>query len=96
VQVKRTRAAKLALYLRKKGKRPLLVAADVNPLPCGGDATRIAWVARSTSPVYSEENRRQADRHCDTSLGACHVKSTANYVLIDTAGRLQIDDTSTD
>jgi len=86
---KTTLAAKLALFLRKKNKRPLLVAADVY---------RPAAIAQLESlgkqlniPVYSEGTQA---RPADIAQHALDKAKTENYnyVIVDTAGRLQIDE----
>jgi signal recognition particle subunit SRP54 len=85
---KTTTAAKLALQLRKQGARPLLVAAD----PYRPAAVlQLQTLGRQLDiPVFHEERRRppevaqNAVREAD-SLGRTHV-------ILDTAGRLHIDD----
>ena len=86
---KTTSAAKLANYLRKQGQRPLLVAADmyrpaaVNQLKTLGK--------QLTIPVYSEP--AGADP-VDISVNSVdYAREHANTVIIlDTAGRLNIDE----
>src|SRR6266545_1862048 len=86
---KTTLAAKLALYLRKKGKRPLLVAADVY---------RPAAIAQLESlgkqlniPVHSEGTQASPPDIARNALQRARNEGL-NYVIVDTAGRLQIDD----
>jgi len=86
---KTTMAGKLALYLRKQGRRPLLVAADVyrpaaiNQLETLGKQLDI--------PVYSEGT--QADPVAICANGVRQAISTgATTVILDTAGRLNIDE----
>ncbi len=86
---KTTMAGKLALYLRKQGRRPLLVAADVyrpaaiNQLETLGKQLDI--------PVYGEGT--QASPVTVAANGVRHAVSTgATTVIIDTAGRLNIDE----
>ncbi len=86
---KTTMAGKLALHLRKQGRRPLLVAADVyrpaaiNQLETLGKQLDI--------PVYSEGT--QADPVAICANGVRHAVSTgATTVILDTAGRLNIDE----
>jgi signal recognition particle subunit SRP54 len=86
---KTTSAAKLANYLRKQGQRPLLVAADmyrpaaVNQLKTLGK--------QLTIPVYSEAMGADPVNICVNSL--TYAREQANTVIIlDTAGRLNIDE----
>ncbi|HWQ14001.1 MAG TPA: signal recognition particle protein [Roseiflexaceae bacterium] len=86
---KTTHAAKLALYLRKKGKRPLLVAADVY---------RPAAIAQLESlgkqlniPVYAEGTQARPPDIARNALQKARLEGY-NYVIVDTAGRLQIDE----
>ncbi len=85
---KTTLAGKLGLYLRKKQKSPLLVAADiyrpaaVQQLKVVGKATGLdTFTLASTSAV---EICQKA-----VEYGRAHMKDVA---IIDTAGRLHIDD----
>ena len=86
---KTTMAGKLALHLRKQGRRPMLVAADVyrpaavNQLETLGKQLDI--------PVYSEGSN--AIPVTVAKNGVKHAADTAaTVVIIDTAGRLNIDD----
>jgi signal recognition particle subunit SRP54 len=86
---KTTMAGKLALHLRKQGRRPLLVAADVyrpaaiNQLETLGKQLDI--------PVYSEGINATPVNVCVN--GVKHAVSTgATTVILDTAGRLNIDE----
>ncbi|NBU63421.1 MAG: signal recognition particle protein, partial [Chloroflexia bacterium] len=86
---KTTHAAKLALHLRKKGKRPLLVAADVYR-PAA--VTQLESLGRQINiPVYSEGTTAKPTDIVARALAHARQEH-CNYVLIDTAGRLQIDD----
>jgi signal recognition particle subunit SRP54 len=85
---KTTTAGKLALTLRERGRHPLLVAADlqrpaaVDQLKVIGDQLQI--------PVYSEAG--------STPLKVClnavnHAKKTSlDTIILDTAGRLHVDE----
>src|SRR5215470_9547116 len=86
---KTTLAAKLALYLRKKGKRPLLVAADVyRPAAI----TQLESLGRQLNiPVHSEGTQADPADIARNALQRARLEGL-NYVLVDTAGRLQIDD----
>ncbi|MFM7678433.1 MAG: signal recognition particle protein [Roseiflexaceae bacterium] len=87
---KTTHAAKLALHLRKKGKRPLLVAADVYR-PAA--VTQLESLGKQINiPVYSEGTTAKPTDIVTRALAHARQEH-CNYVLIDTAGRLQIDET---
>ncbi len=84
---KTTTAAKLAKYLKGKGKRPLLVAADLQR-PAAID--QLETLGRSIGvPVYVER-KGKAPKVAKAALKAARDER-ANVVIIDTAGRLQID-----
>ncbi|HEV2660379.1 MAG TPA: signal recognition particle protein, partial [Ktedonobacteraceae bacterium] len=86
---KTTTAAKLANYLRKQGQRPLLVAADmyrpaaVNQLKTLGKQLSI--------PVYSEPMGADPVDICVNSLNFAREQA-CTVVILDTAGRLNIDE----
>jgi signal recognition particle subunit SRP54 len=87
---KTTLAAKLGLYLRKqKGKRVMLVACDVyrpaaiNQLETLGKQLNI--------PVYSEGTDAHPPDIARRAIEQAR-QDLVNVVIIDTAGRLQIDD----
>jgi signal recognition particle subunit SRP54 len=86
---KTTTAAKLANYLRKQGQRPLMVAADmyrpaaVNQLKTLGKQLNI--------PVYSEPMGANPVDICVHSLNFAREQA-CNIVILDTAGRLNIDE----
>ncbi len=85
---KTTTAAKLSVYLKKNGFNPLLVAGDVYR-PAAIDQVKILG-EQAGVPVFSmgkddpvkiaRQARREADRNGN------------DYLLIDTAGRLHIDE----
>ena len=85
---KTTSAGKLALMLKKQGKRPLLVADDIyrpaaiKQLEVIGEKVGV--------PVFSQG---QEDAVAIARASIAHSASHANdVVIIDTAGRLQIDE----
>ncbi len=86
---KTTMAVKLALRLRKEGQRPLLVAADIyRPAAI----TQLEVLARQADvPVHSEGTQVPASTIAKNALRIAREKAY-NVVIIDTAGRLQIDD----
>jgi signal recognition particle subunit SRP54 len=85
---KTTTAAKLALHLRKQGQQPLLVAADpyrpaaIKQLQLLGNQLGI--------PVHTQDGVKPPD------LAATAIRQARsngqNPVIVDTAGRLHIDD----
>ncbi|MFS8861391.1 signal recognition particle protein [Synechococcus sp. H60.4] len=84
---KTTTCAKLALYLRKQGKRPLLVAGDIyrpaaiDQLKTLGQQIQIpVFDLGKTDPVEIARQGVAAAR-----------EQGYDYVILDTAGRLQID-----
>jgi signal recognition particle subunit SRP54 len=90
---KTTTAAKLALQLRKEGRRPMLVAADVYR-PAAIE--QLATLGRQLGlPVYSEGV--DADP-VDVCAGAVRraIQTNATVILLDTAGRLNIDEMKMD
>ncbi len=86
---KTTTTAKLALHLRKSKQRPMMVAADTRR-PAAIEQLKV--LGRELDiPVYSEDSSVPPPVICKNAIAA--AKSGAyNIVLLDTAGRLQIDD----
>ena len=86
---KTTTAAKLALTLRKSGHRPLLVAADTyRPAAI----TQLEVLGRQLEiPVHSEGATVAPPRICANALQRARG-SAYDVVILDTAGRLQIDE----
>jgi len=86
---KTTTAAKMALRLRQSGQRPLLVAADtrrpaaITQLEVLGQQLDIA--------VHSETDQVSAPRICADAVSRAR-KGGYSVVLLDTGGRLHIDD----
>ena len=86
---KTTTAAKLGLYLRKQGLHPLLVAADVYR-PAAVDQL-ITLGKNLNLPVYHEPPGSNPVAICENAVR--HARQNGNSVLIlDTAGRLHIND----
>ena len=86
---KTTTAAKLALRLRKSGQRPLLVAADVYR-PAAIEQLEVLGTQLDL-PVYSEGIRAKPLDICSHAVRSAR-KSAQSPVILDTAGRLHIDD----
>lgn len=85
---KTTSAAKLALSLRKKGRNPLLVAADVyRPAAI---KQLISLGKQVNIPVYAEEGHQDVRQIVTAAIQKAKDEGY-NTVIIDTAGRLQID-----
>ena len=86
---KTTSAAKLARWIVRQGRQPLLVAADIYR-PAAIDQLKTLGASLDL-PVYSAP---QGTRVVDIASGAvAEAKRTGrDVVIIDTAGRLQIDD----
>jgi signal recognition particle subunit SRP54 len=84
---KTTTAAKLARHLKSKGRRPLLVAADLQR-PAAIDQLETLGASIGV-PVYIER-KSKPQRLVKAALKQARTES-ANVVIIDTAGRLQVD-----
>jgi signal recognition particle subunit SRP54 len=87
---KTTTAAKLARHLRKQGRHPYLVPADIYR-PAAVDQLKKLG-SEIDVPVYPTEPGQSPERICiDALAGAGRVG--ADVLIIDTAGRLHIDET---
>jgi signal recognition particle subunit SRP54 len=86
---KTTHVAKLGYHLRKEGRRPLLVAADIYR-PAAVEQLRTLGKQHDL-PVYDEGTKADP---VETVKHAVKVARDQGYnpVIIDTAGRLQIDE----
>jgi signal recognition particle subunit SRP54 len=87
---KTTTAAKLAIHLRRQGRQPFLIAADTYR-PAAVD--QLVTLARQVSVDYYEEGTDAKPADIATRGLKTAKETGAAVVLIDTAGRLQIDDT---
>lgn len=87
---KTTTAAKLSMYLRRQGHRSLLVAADLRR-PAA--IQQLAALGRQIDvPVYQEDPLTSTAEDV-ASHGLEHAKNLGvTWVIIDTGGRLHIDD----
>lgn len=90
---KTTSAGKLANYLRKKhAKKSLLIAGDIYR-PAAIDQLKTIG-SELNIPVFSEDKTKVVDIVKD---GIEYAKGNKNdYIIIDTAGRLQIDESLMD
>ncbi|MGD2041223.1 MAG: signal recognition particle protein [Anaerolineae bacterium] len=86
---KTTTAAKLAVSLRKSGQRPLLVAADTyRPAAI----TQLEVLGKQLDiPVHSEGDKVSPPKICANAVKRAR-EAAYSVVLLDTAGRLHIDD----
>jgi len=86
---KTTTAAKLALHLRKRGQRPLLVAADpYRPAA----ATQLEVLGKQLDiPVHSEAANVPPPAICANAVKRAE-QSAYSVVILDTAGRWHIDE----
>ncbi len=86
---KTTMAAKLANYLRKQGQRPIMVAADMYR-PAA--VRQLQTLGKQISlPVYAEPMGADPVDICVHSIGYAREQA-ASVVILDTAGRLNIDE----
>src|SRR5262245_59818647 len=85
---KTTTAGKLALTLRERGRKPLLVAADLQR-PAAVDQLKVLG-EQINVPVYSEMPSTPVDV-CRNAVAFAR-KNLLDTVLLDTAGRLHVDE----
>ncbi len=86
---KTSTAAKLALRLSKEGKRPLLVAADTYR-PAAVDQL-VTLANQLNLPVFQEGTKTSPPAICVHSIQEAK-RSGRTLVILDTAGRLHIDE----
>jgi signal recognition particle subunit SRP54 len=86
---KTTFSGKLANYLKTKGKSPLLVAADIYR-PAAIDQLTVLG-GQIGVDVYSERESKDAVAIAQNAIKEAKAKNK-NVVIIDTAGRLAIDE----
>lgn len=85
---KTTFAGKLATFFRKKGRHPMMVAADVYR-PAAIEQLKV--VGKSLDiPVYSAEDKNPV-KICSDAIGEARKRS-CDLLILDTAGRLHIDE----
>ena len=85
---KTTFSAKLAKHLKGQGRQPLLVAADVYRPAAIGQLKQLA--GQISVPVYSGDEQHPV-KIAEESLEYAR-KNMCNIIIIDTAGRLSIDE----
>jgi signal recognition particle subunit SRP54 len=86
---KTTTAAKLAKRLKREGREPMLAALDVQR-PAAID--QLETLGRQVSvPVYSDRSEKDVGKLAKAALEAA-TRGRHRALILDTAGRLQIDD----
>ena len=85
---KTTTAGKLANLFRKQGKKPLLVACDVYR-PAAIKQLQVVG-AQLNIPVFSNEQSKDVVHIAKQAINVAISK--LNVIILDTAGRLQIDE----
>ena len=86
---KTTTAAKLALTIRKEGHRPLMVAADTYRPAAAQQLERLG--KDNQIPVVMPESGKKPPQLCKRGIGEAQ-RLNCDVVILDTAGRLQIDE----
>ncbi len=86
---KTTTAGKLAAYLKQTGKHPMLAACDIYR-PAAIDQLEIVGKAVNT-PVYVDRESHDAEKIALDAVKEAQKKG-CNVLIVDTAGRLQIDE----
>jgi signal recognition particle subunit SRP54 len=86
---KTTTSGKLAVYLKKKGRKPYLVPADVYRPAAIDQLQKLG--AQLGVPVYPSEPDMDPVDICDKARTAA-VKEGCDVLLLDTAGRLHLDE----
>ncbi|MBU0735200.1 MAG: signal recognition particle protein, partial [Pseudomonadota bacterium] len=87
---KTTTAAKLAGYLRKQGRHPYLVPADIYR-PAAVDQLKKLGIQIGV-PVYPTDPGQRPEKICLDALAGAG-REGADVLIVDTAGRLHIDET---
>jgi signal recognition particle subunit SRP54 len=87
---KTTTSAKLALHMRQKmGRRPYLVPADINRPAAIEQLKKLG--AEIDVPVYDTDPTRDLVETCKSALEAAKI-ADCDTLIIDTAGRLHVDE----
>jgi len=84
---KTTTTGKLGFYLRKKGRKPLLVAADMIR-PAAVEQLKTIG-AQNNLPVYAEATGRPV-KICERGIAKA-IEQGQDVVVLDTQGRLHVD-----
>ncbi len=85
---KTTTSGKLAAYLKKEGKKPILVAADVYR-PAAIDQLEVVG-KQVDVPVFTLKDSKDPVKITKAAMKEAELKGF-NVMIVDTAGRLQMD-----
>lgn len=86
---KTTTCGKLANYLKKNGKKPMLCACDIYR-PAAIDQLEVVGKSVDT-PVFTMRDSRDPEKIALAAMKEAERKG-CNVLIVDTAGRLQIDE----
>ncbi|MGD9083137.1 MAG: signal recognition particle protein [Desulfobacterales bacterium] len=86
---KTTTAGKLAVHLRKQGRKPYLVPADIYRPAAIDQLTKLG--GQLAVPVFPSNPENDPVKICQEARTTAH-KELCDTLLIDTAGRLHIDE----
>jgi len=86
---KTTTAGKLAAYLRKKGRKPYLVPADIYRPAAIDQLNKLG--DQLSVPVFPSNQEMDPVKICQEARTAAH-RELCDTLIIDTAGRLHIDE----
>ncbi len=86
---KTTTAGKLAIFLKKKGRKPLLVPSDVYRPAAIDQLMKIG--SQIGTPVFPSKDMKDPVQICVDAKGYA-MKNGLDTLIVDTAGRLHIDD----
>jgi len=86
---KTTTCGKLAKYLKKNGKKPMLCACDIYR-PAAIDQLEVVGKAVDT-PVFTMRDSKQPEKIALAAMEQAELKGF-DVLIVDTAGRLQIDE----
>ena len=86
---KTTTSAKLALELKKRGRKPFLVPADLKRPAAVEQLKRLG--EQIQVPVYASDPGKEVVEVCVASLEEAS-RQAADVIILDTAGRLHVDE----
>jgi signal recognition particle subunit SRP54 len=86
---KTTTAGKLAKWLKSEGKQPMLCACDIYR-PAAIDQLEVVG-KQVDAPVFTDRSSRNPSDIAQRAIKDAHIQGY-NVLIVDTAGRLQIDE----